>query len=97
MIKSFAILTSVLLGAAAFGVTAVSAQTSSSASKCGPEGFSGKSMNYVSVPCNSGEQASAQPCKPEGFSGKDMKYVSVPCAAGTTQENPGWKGPKIPK
>lgn len=97
MNKSFAILASVLLGAAAFGVTAVSAQTSSSASKCGPEGFSSKDMKYARVPCNAGEQAAAQPCKPEGFSGKDMKYVSVPCAAGTTQENPGWKGPKIPK
>ena len=97
MNKSFAILASALLGAAAFGVTAVSAQTSSSASKCGPEGFSSKEMKYARVPCNAGEQASAQPCKPEGFSGKDMKYVSVPCAAGTTQENPGWKGPKIPK
>jgi hypothetical protein len=54
-------------------------------------------MKYASVPCNAGEQAAAQPCKPEGFSGKDMKYASVPCAAGTTPENPGWKGPKIPK
>ena len=68
MNKSFAILASVLLGAAAFGVTAVSAQTKSSATKCGPEGFSGKDMNYASVPCNAGEQATAQPCKPEGFS-----------------------------
>lgn len=97
MNKSFAILVSVLLGAAAFGVTAVSAQTSSSATKCGPEGFSGKDMNYVSVPCNGGEQASAQPCKPEGFSGKDMNYSNVPCSPGTTYENPGWKGAKIPK
>jgi hypothetical protein len=97
MTKSFAILASVLLGAAAFGVTAVSAQTPPSSTKCGPEGFSGKDMNYVSVPCNSGEQASAQPCKPEGFSGKDMSYSSVPCSPGTTYENPGWKGAKIPK
>jgi invasion protein IalB len=97
MNKSFAILASVLLGAAAFGVTAVSAQTKPSATKCGPEGFSGKDMNYASVPCNSGEQASAQPCKPEGFSGKDMSYNNVPCSPGTTYENPGWKGAKVPK
>ena len=97
MNKSFAILASVLLGAAAFGVTAVSAQTSSSSTKCGPEGFSGKDMNYVNVPCNAGEQASAQPCKPEGFSSGSMNYSSVPCPAGTTYENPGWKGAKIPK
>jgi hypothetical protein len=94
MSKSFSILASVLLGASLIGVTAVSAQTTPSATKCGPEGFSGKDMTYASVPCNSGEQASATPCKPEGFSGKDMTYTSMPCPAGTTYENPGWKGPK---
>lgn len=94
MTKAFAILASALLGASLIGVAAVNAQTSSSASKCGPEVYSNASQTYVGVPCNAGEQASTQPCKPESSSQATQAYTSVPCPAGTTYENPGWKGAK---
>jgi hypothetical protein len=103
MTKALPILASVLLGASIIGVTAVSAQTSSS-TKCGPEVFSADKMTYTNVPCageNPGATAAAktaqgggQPCQPETWSTDKMAYVSTPCAAGQTYENPGWKGPK---
>jgi hypothetical protein len=103
MTKAFSILATALLGAAFLGVTAVSAQTKAPGAKCGPESFSQSDMTYKGVPCNgeTATQASAQTsstaCKPEGFSSTSMGYTSVPCPPGTTYENPGWKGPKIPK
>jgi hypothetical protein len=103
MTKALPILTSVLLGASIIGVTAVSAQTASSTTKCGPEVFSADKMTYTNVPCpgeNPGATAAAkttqgaQPCQPETWSTDKMAYVSTPCPAGQTYENPGWTGAK---
>jgi len=101
MTRAFSILATALLGASFLGVTAVSAQTTSPGSKCGPEAFSQKDMTYVGVPCTgenpapaTAQAATASGCKPEGFSQDKMTYTSMPCPAGQTYENPGWKGAK---
>jgi hypothetical protein len=104
MVKTL-VLASALVGASLFGVVTVNAQQPGTGG-CGPEVYNTATQTYSAAPCNTGEEHTAvsgasgntaAPCKPETYDTASQTYVGVPCVAGTTYENPGWKGTKVPQ